>query len=96
MGTNALEVYFNNLANSAINNKSVIEKLVANNAKLAATNEDFMAMEKKWPTRLRISKEKPPASIKRAAARHHKERGTQTCSPVVKRKGIMHLMHALN
>ena len=34
----ALEGYFDNLASVAANKKSVLEKLVANNATLAATN----------------------------------------------------------
>ena len=43
VGMKSLEGYFNNLA-AAINYKSVLEQLVANNAKLAATNEDLVAI----------------------------------------------------
>ena len=45
--TKALEGYFDNLAAAAINKKSVLEKLVANNAKLAATNKDLVTTVKK-------------------------------------------------
>ena len=45
--TKALEGYFDNLADAAINKKSVLEKLVANNAKLAATNKDLVTTVKK-------------------------------------------------
>ena len=43
----ALEGYFDNLAAAAVNKKSVLEQLVANNTKLAATNENLVAMVKK-------------------------------------------------
>ena len=42
----ALEGYFDNLCAAATNEKSVLEKLVAKNAKLAATNEDLVAIVK--------------------------------------------------
>ena len=96
VGMKAIEGYLDNLATAATNENSVLEQLVANNSKLAATNEDLVGMVKSCPTRLRISKEKPPASRKRAAAGNHKKRGTRTCAPTVKMKGIMHLMHNLN
>ena len=76
VGMKSLEGYSDKLAATAISEKSVLEQLVTNNSKLAATNKDLVAMAKNCPTRLRISKEKPPASRKRAAAGHHKERGT--------------------
>ena len=47
-------------------------------------------------TRLKISKEKPPASRKRAEVGHHNEIGTQPCAPIAKGKFIMRLMYALN
>ena len=43
----ALEGYFNNLATAAVNEKSVLEQLVANNTKLAATNKNLVAIVKK-------------------------------------------------
>ena len=43
----ALEGYYINLAAAAINKISVLDQLVTNNAKLAATNEDLVAMVKK-------------------------------------------------
>ena len=46
-GMKALDGYFNNLAAAYINDKSVIEQLVANNAKLASTNKDLVAIVKK-------------------------------------------------
>ena len=42
----ALEEYFDNLA-AAVNEKLVLEKLVANNTKIAATNENLVAIVKK-------------------------------------------------
>ena len=47
LGMKALEGYFDNLDASAINEKSVLEQLVAKNAKLDATNEDLVAIVKK-------------------------------------------------
>ena len=76
VGMKSLEGYFDNLAAAAINKKSVLEQLVANNSKLDVNNEDLVAMVKNCLTRLRIPKEKPPASRKWAASGHHKERGT--------------------
>ena len=43
----ALEGYFDNLASAVVNEKSVLETLVANNTKLAANNESLVAMVKK-------------------------------------------------
>ena len=42
----ALEGYFYNLAAAAINYKSVLDKLMANNAKIAAINKDLVAIVK--------------------------------------------------
>ena len=42
----ALEGYLDNLAAPAVNEKSVLEKLVVNNTKLAATNENLVTMVK--------------------------------------------------
>ena len=74
----------------------MLDQLLANNSKLDATNKDLVAMVKNCRTRLRILKEKSPASRKRVVAVNHRERGTQHCAPIVKRKGIMYLMYALN
>ena len=46
-GMKALEGYFDNLAAAAVNEKSVLEKLVANNTKLVTTNENLVAIVKK-------------------------------------------------
>ena len=43
----SIEGYFKNLTAAVINNKSVIEKLVANNDKITATNKDLVAIVKK-------------------------------------------------
>ena len=48
VGMKALEGFFDNLAAAKINEKSVLNQLVSNNSKLAATNEDLVAMVKKW------------------------------------------------
>ena len=42
----ALEGYFDNLAAAAVNEKSVLDNLVANNTNLAATNKNLVAMVK--------------------------------------------------
>ena len=63
----SLKGYFDNIYAAKINNKSVVEQLFTSSSKLAATNEDLVAIVKNCPTRLRISKDKPPASRKRAA-----------------------------
>ena len=47
----SLEGYFDNLADAAVNEKSVLEQLVANNATLAATNEELVTIVKNCPTR---------------------------------------------
>ena len=46
-GMKALEGYFDNLASAAVNEKSVLEQLVLNNTKLAASNESLVALVKK-------------------------------------------------
>ena len=43
----SLEGYFDNIAAAAANDKSVLKQLVANNTKLATTNEDLVAIIKK-------------------------------------------------
>ena len=44
-GMKSLEGYFVNLAATGVNKKSVLEKLVANNTKLAATNENLVMVK---------------------------------------------------
>ena len=47
-GMKALEGYFDNLdATAAVNKKSVLRQLVANNTKIAATNKNLVTMVKK-------------------------------------------------
>ena len=46
-GMKSLEGYFDNLDGAAVNEKSVLEKLVANNTKLAVTNENLVEIVKK-------------------------------------------------
>ena len=45
-GMKALEGYFDNLAAAAVNEKLVLEKLVANNTELAANSKNLVAMVK--------------------------------------------------
>ena len=90
-GMKSLEVYFYNLAAAAVNEKSVLEQLVANNDKLATTNEELVATVKNLPTISRILKGKPPASIKQT----DKERGNRPFPPIAKKRGIIQLRHAL-
>ena len=47
VGLKSLEENFDNLAAASTNEKTVIEQLVACNAKLAATNEELVAVVKK-------------------------------------------------
>ena len=47
-GMKSLEGYFDNLASVAVNKKSLLEHVVANSTKLAATNEDLVAIVKKF------------------------------------------------
>ena len=47
VGMKVLEGYFDNLAAAATNRESFLEQLVANNVKLAATNEDLVAILKR-------------------------------------------------
>ena len=42
-----LDGYFNNLAAAAVNEKLILEQLVANNTKLAATNKNLVNIVKK-------------------------------------------------
>ena len=53
VGIKALEGYFDNLATSDINKKSVLEKLVANNVKLATTNEGLVAIVKQFSNKIK-------------------------------------------
>ena len=46
-GMKSLEGYFDNLTAAANNGKSVLDKLVAKNTKLAATNKNLVAIVKK-------------------------------------------------
>ena len=48
VGMKALEGYFNKLAAATINEKLVLKQMVAKNSKLAATNEDLVAIVKKF------------------------------------------------
>ena len=43
----ALEGYFDNLAAATVNEKSVLDQLVANKTKIAANNESLVTMVKK-------------------------------------------------
>ena len=47
VGLKSLERYFDNLAAATTNKKTVIEQLFTSNAKLAATNEELVAVDKK-------------------------------------------------
>ena len=53
MCTKAPKGYFDNLAAANINKKLVLEQLVANNAKLAATNKDLVAIVKKLSNKIK-------------------------------------------
>ena len=46
-GMKSLEGYFDNLSVAVVNEKSVLEQLVLNNTKLAASNKSLVALVKK-------------------------------------------------
>ena len=48
VGMKSLEVYVDKISAAKINNKSVVEQLFTNNSKLAATNDDLLAIVKKF------------------------------------------------
>ena len=52
-GKKALEGYFDNLAAAVVNEKFVLEQLVANNTKLAANNDNLVAMVKKMTSNIK-------------------------------------------
>ena len=52
MGMKSLEGYFDNLAAAAVSEKSVLEQLVTNNAMLAATNDELVAIIKKLSNKI--------------------------------------------
>ena len=91
-GIKSLEGYFDNLAVAAVDKKMVLEQLVENNTKLAATNKDLVTIAKTFTNKIKKLKGKPPASRKQA----DKEGGTQPCAPIAKKRVIMQLRHALN
>ena len=49
----SIEGYFKNLTAAVINNKSLIEQLVTNDYKLAATNEDLVAVVKQLSNKIK-------------------------------------------
>ena len=51
VGMKALKRYFDNLAAATVNKNQCFEKLVENNATLAATDEELVAIVKNCPTR---------------------------------------------
>ena len=70
-----LEGYFNNLAVAVINNKSVLEQQVANNAKLAATNENLVAIVKQLSNEIKNIKRETYCLKKTGVIPHCKKEG---------------------
>ena len=64
----AIEGYFDNLAAAAVNKKSVLKKLVTNNTKLAATNENLVAIVKKLTNDIKYL-ERETARLKKGGQR---------------------------
>ena len=87
----SLEGYFDNLAAAAVNKKSVLEKLVVNNTKLAATNENLVVVVKKMTSNIKYLEREPPASRKA-----EKASGIRPCAHITRNDGIMHPRHATN
>ena len=54
-GMQSLEGYFENLTTVAVNEKSVLDQLVANNTNLAFTNKNLVAITKKTYQRHQVS-----------------------------------------
>ena len=92
----ALEGYFDNLAGATTNKKKLLEQLVANNDKLAATNEELVAVVKNHPTKIKISNERSITLRKREDPGRQKGRGNQPCAPIAKIKAITNLMPVFN
>ena len=82
-GTKALEGYFDNLYAVAVNKKSVFEQLVANNTKIAATNENLVAIVKKLANDIK-NIERETSRLKKTG-RHGK--GDPTLCPHCKKEG---------
>ena len=74
-GMKYLEEYFDNLAAAAVNQKLVIEQLVANNTKLAATNENLVEIVKELTNDIK--------SLKRETSRLNKTGGQRKRYPTL-------------
>ena len=85
----ALEGYFDNLAAASVNEKLVLEQLVANNTNLAANNKRLIAMVKKLIATSRTSDATTPASRKLG-----KSAGVRPSATIVRGRYIMLQMHA--
>ena len=79
----ALEGYFYNLATTAVNEKSVLGQLVANNTKLADANENLVAIVKKLANDIK-NIERETSRLKKTG-RHGK--GDPTLCPHCKKEG---------
>ena len=88
MGLKALGGYFDNLAAASTNEKTVLEKLVASNAKLAAKKKELVAVVKKL-TNHNKDLQRATASRKGAAVRRNRGRGTQQCAPIARTRAIL-------
>ena len=92
----SLKRYFDNLSAAATNDKSVLEQLVANNAKLAATNEDLVAIVKKLSNNNKDLQRENYRLKKTGGSGATQGKRDPNCAPISKRKVIMHLMPVLN
>ena len=72
-GMKSLEGYFDTLAAAAVNKKSVLDKLVANNTKLAATNKDLVAIVKKLTNEIK-NLERETSRLKKTGGKGKRER----------------------
>ena len=85
----SLEGYFDNLAAAAVNETLVLEQLVVNNTKLAATNENLVAIVQKLTNDIKYL-ESETSHLKKGG----KSSGIPPCATIARKKGIMRLRHA--
>ena len=86
----SLEGYFDNLAAAAVNEKYVLGKLVANNAKLAAANKEVVTIVKKLSNEIK-NLERETSRLKKTGGQGKRY---PNFSPHCKNRGIMQMKHA--
>ena len=83
VGMEALEGYFENLAAAAVNEKSVLGQLVANNANIATTSKELVAIIKKLSNKI-TNLERETFRLKKTGGQGNRE---PTLFPHCKKEG---------